>query len=49
MVFHKVLRWCPQVDNEFKEYERNFNFKIVLSHEIYVQNHTQPFAFKHHF
>ena len=29
MVFYKVLWWSPQVDNEFKEYKKNSNFKIV--------------------
>ena len=28
MVFYKVLWWCPQMDNQFKEYEKISNFKI---------------------
>ena len=29
MVLHKVMWWCPQVDNEFKDYEKNSDFNIV--------------------
>ena len=25
--FYKVLWWCPQVDYEFKEYERKFQLQ----------------------
>ena len=49
MVFYKFLWWCPQVDNEFKEYEKNSNFKIFKVMKMYVQNQIQSFAFEHHF
>ena len=49
MVFHKVLWWCPQLDDEFKEYERQIQFQHSQGHGIYVQNQTQSFAFEHHF
>ena len=29
MIFYKFLWWCPQVYNEFKEYEKKSNFKNV--------------------
>ena len=29
MDFHKVLWWHLQIDNEFKEFERNSDFKII--------------------
>ena len=29
MVFYKFWWWCPQVDNEYMDYKRNSNFKIV--------------------
>ena len=29
MVFHKVLWWCPQVESNFKEYERKIQITIV--------------------
>ena len=29
MVFYKVVWWCPQVDDEFKEYHKESNFKIA--------------------
>jgi hypothetical protein len=46
---HKVLWWCPQVDYEFKEYERKFQLQNSQGHEIYVQTKTWPFAFEHRF
>jgi hypothetical protein len=49
MAFHKVLWWRPQLDDEFKEYERKIQFQNTQGHEIYVQNQTQSFAFEHHF
>ena len=36
--FPKVLWWCPQVDNEVKEYERKFQLQNIQGQEIYVQN-----------
>ena len=35
MVFYKLLWWCPQVDNEFKEYENKINFKILRSWNLH--------------
>ena len=29
MVFHQILWWCPQIHNEFKEYEEKSNFIIL--------------------
>jgi hypothetical protein len=46
MVFHKVLWWCPQVDND---YERNSQLQNSKGHELYVPNQTQPFALEHRF
>ena len=37
MAFNKVLWWCPQVDNEFKEYEKKFQLQNIEGHEIYFQ------------
>ena len=51
MVFSKFLRWCPQVDNEFEEYEKHSNFKIfkVMKSTSKTKIYIQLFAFEHHF
>ena len=32
-------KFCPQVYNEFKKNEKNFQLQNILGHEIYIQNH----------
>ena len=50
MVIYKVLWWCPQVDNKFKEYkEKKIELQSIQDHEIYFQNQIQSFAFNDKF
>ena len=49
MVFYNILWRWPQVYNEFKKYEQNFEIKNIQGHEIHVQNQIQPCAFEYHF
>ena len=40
---------CPQVDNEFKEYDKNIQLKLFEVMKFMSKNHIQPIVFEHHF